>query len=335
MKINREEMLKVLESITPGLATKEMFEQSSCFAFEDGKVITFNDELCCMRDSPLKINGAVKAAPLLNLMRKLNDEVVDVDVDKNQMKVSAGGRKVEFAMEAEVMLPYSSVDTPEDWDDVNPEFFDAVESVNLCAGTDESEFELTCIHIHPDFVEACDRFRIERYELETGIDEETLVRSTTLKSIVGFGFTKMSKTGSWLHFKNPAGLVVAVRRFLDDYKNLDAFLQDSGSNQLSLPGNLSDAISNAEIFSSEHSVNYLTVQLKTNVMMITGKGPSGRYRERKKVVYEGPDEQFQIVPKMLLAISEKGNKCRIGNGKLFSEGEKSKHVVCTDVVYEE
>jgi len=44
MKINRQEFLDSLEMVKAGLSPREFIEQSSCFAFKEGEVLTFNDE---------------------------------------------------------------------------------------------------------------------------------------------------------------------------------------------------------------------------------------------------------------------------------------------------
>src|SRR5687768_12406403 len=58
MRVDRENLLRALESVTAGLAHREIIEQSGSFVFKDGNVITFNDEIACTATSPLKIQGA-------------------------------------------------------------------------------------------------------------------------------------------------------------------------------------------------------------------------------------------------------------------------------------
>jgi hypothetical protein len=67
-RINREEFLRNLESVEPGLSPREILEQSSCFIFQKGWIKTFNDEVACKIKSPLKLEGAVQAAPLLAIL---------------------------------------------------------------------------------------------------------------------------------------------------------------------------------------------------------------------------------------------------------------------------
>ena len=45
MKLNKADLQRALEIVKPGLANKEMIEHSTSFAFINGKVITYNDEI--------------------------------------------------------------------------------------------------------------------------------------------------------------------------------------------------------------------------------------------------------------------------------------------------
>ena len=59
--INRELFLEQLESVQPGLSTREIIEQSSCYVFRGGEVITFNDEIACSQKCDIGIEGAVRS----------------------------------------------------------------------------------------------------------------------------------------------------------------------------------------------------------------------------------------------------------------------------------
>ena len=45
MRVSREKLMQALEAVSPGLANRELIEQSSCFVFKSGMVMTFNDEV--------------------------------------------------------------------------------------------------------------------------------------------------------------------------------------------------------------------------------------------------------------------------------------------------
>lgn len=332
MVVNREATLKVLESVSPGLSPRDTIEQSSCLVFTGGRVVTFNEEILCSRVSPLAgIEGAVKAKPLLELLSKLPDEDVGIMQQGTNLLINGGKTKRScIAMETDVLLPIESVEEPSQWRDLSPEFAEAVNIVHTCASTDESQFALTCVHITENYMEACDRYQIARYAIPTGVSMPILVRAESLKRVVGFDMTEVSETDSWIHFRNPAGLRLSLRRFVDEYKDLSDFINVSNAEPIVLPGTLEEVISRAEIFSGENALgNHVTVQLRDGTIQIEGAGAWGWHKERRAVKYQGEALAFSISPKLLLTISRKSNECQIKEGRLFIDTGKFRYVTCT------
>jgi len=85
MQINKNELLKELESVTAGTSQREIVEQSSCFVFTKGKVYTYNDEIACQQETSLKIDGAIQASPFLALLRKIQDEQIKIGKKDNMV----------------------------------------------------------------------------------------------------------------------------------------------------------------------------------------------------------------------------------------------------------
>lgn len=331
IRVGREALLRVLESVSPGLSSREMIEQSSCYVFVDGQVYTFNDEVACYRKSPLRIEGAVKAKPLVELLSQLKEDDVLIEQTDGELLVRGKGRrKAGIRMEEKVRLSIEVLETPEKWRRLPPEFSEAITLVHSCASTDADQFTLTCVHIHPRYVEACDRFQIARYPLKTGVTEEILVRATSIKRICGFDMTEVSETPSWIHFRNPAGLTIACRRYLDDYQKLDAFITADGTTPVELPGGLAEVVAKAEIFSGENAAgNLVRVDLRSDRIIITGEGASGWFKEMKQVNFDGEPISFLISPKLLLEITRKSERCGVSNERLFVDGGSFVYASCT------
>jgi hypothetical protein len=329
MRLNREQLLRSLEAVAPGLATREAIEQSSCFVFQDGRVITFNDEIACSIDCEVGLDGAVAAKPLMDLLGKMTEEIINFEPKGGEVLVSGKRRRAGITLEADISLPVDSVEVPTEWNQLDPEFADAVAVVQQCASKDANQFALTCIHITPDCVEACDNFQLARYPLDTGVTKPCLVKRDSLKHVSGLGMTEVSETRVWIHFRNPSGLVLSVRREVMAYQELDAILDVAGT-PTTLPGGLSEAIERAEIFSGENSDNnVLVVVLKDNELRLRGVGATGWFEERKKVKWEGKPLRFNIAPKLLLDITEKTNDCFITEGRLKVDGGgKFTYVTC-------
>lgn len=338
MKVNREGLLKALLSLSPGLASREIIEQSSCIVFtEDGRAMSFNDEICASRRTPLNgIVGAIKAKNLLDLLTKMTEEDIDIEQVPGELliKGKGKGRKSGLRMEANVLLPVSAVDVPDasSWVELDPNFSEGVSIVHSCAGTEQTEFVTVCVHIHPDWLEATDKLQIARYPIKTGVSRSTLVRAESIRKILGYDMTMINETPSWIHFKNPSGLIISIRRDLSEYYELDQYLKSDGTVPVTLPGGLEEAVAKAEIFSSESSTgNLVSVDLKPGWILIEGTGPSGYYKERQEVVYDGQPFKFAIAPRLLVEISKKSSDCRVSSTRLFIDGGKFLYATSTKV----
>lgn len=322
MKINRENLLNDLNLVKAGLSAREFIEQSSCFTFKDGKVMTFNDEVACRKAVDLKITGAVQAQSLLEILAKLEEEELLVEETDGELEFRGKRKMFGVVKDAEIFLPIDRVEMPDKWTPLPKEFTEAVGLVQHCASTDQSRFLLTCIHLSPDLVEACDNHQVMRVAIKTGLTSDILVRATSLEPLTTLGMTKVAMTKSWIHFKNEEGLVYSCRRYVEDYPVLDKLFEVKG-HKVSLPKGLVQASERASVFASDKLGDpTVKVVLQEDMIEVAGEGLTGWYRERKKVSYTGPRLEFLIAPQLLQHISQKYDEAYIGTDKLRVKGER-------------
>ncbi len=328
MKIKREVLLKKLEAVSAGLAKKALIDQSQCFVFKDGHVHTFNDEIACFVEVKLEVEGAVSAEPVLNLLRRLKEDEMDVSQDRGELKIKGKGRRAGISMEDEVLLSIEGLEKPGKWKKLPKDFVEAARIVGVCAGTDESQFASTCVHIHPKWIEASDNEQIIRYPIKTGVKKSILVRWTSLKNIVGLGMTKVSLTEDWIHFLNDDGLVLSCRRNEANYPDLKPYLGISGS-KVTLPKGLGEAVEKAEVFcGDEIGDSVVKVCLADGKLLLEGRGTTGWYQEKKKVDYDGDPLEFLVAPSLLVELSKHSHECFICDGGMKVETDKFTYVSC-------
>jgi hypothetical protein len=321
------------------LTNKELVAQSSCFVFSNGRICTFNEEVLCSTESPLgSITGAVTAKPLLDLLSRLPDDELEVETRVNEkasgkvyeLYVRGKDRRSGVRMEPDVLLPVDSVEIPNEWLELDPEFCEALRVVHPCTSKDTEEFGLTCVHITPDFVEACDRFQIARYPVSCPITDDILIRGTSAAKIAPMAATALCATSSWLHFRNAAGVVISCRRFAEDYRDLGRHLDKADAVKITLPGGLEEVVSKAEVFSGENSIgDVLLIEIRKDEIRIKGEGASGWYQERKSVPYEGTEVSFYVKPSLLVAVSKKSNECFLAGKRLLIDGMKFSYMALT------
>jgi len=329
MKISREKLLNQLEAVSVGLAKIEELEQSGHFVFRDGKVFTFNDEIAAATDCDLGIVGAIAAKPMLTLLQKLSEEELDVGIVENELKIK-GKRKRAGLTISDIRLPLDVLDDPSTYEPIPiPEkFFEAIELVGGCACKDQDYFFLTCIHIHPEWIEASDSYQIARYKLSSGFSESVLIKQTTIKQITNLDLVKYSLSDGWIHFYDDAGLTVSVRKHSGNYTDLSDLFKFSGTKTV-LPKNMGKILDKAKVFAADNLDNEVIVKLTSGLIEIKGQNDSGWYAEQQKIEYDGEPLSFGVSCKLLSEIATRNDKCLIGEGKLKVQTKDWVYSVCT------
>jgi len=341
-KVHRIQLLQNLEAVQPGLSKKEKYEQSTCYIFLGGKVYTYNDQIACRAKTglPKDLEGAVQAKPLLQALGLMKDDDVEIDIVDNEFHVCSADPKKkekkrsyrEFAvrMDPEITLPVEKVERPEkdDWKPLHENFSEAIATVQGCAGTDESQFAFTCIHIASKWIEACDNNQLTRFRLKTGVKVPIILKRDSIRHITPLDMTHFAETEVWIHFKNPSGIELACKRNTDKYPKLEAYLEATGTPTI-LPKGIAEAANFTETFSKEvKDHNLVVVTLKPGRMVIKGTGVSGWASEPKKVKYNGPPIAFSIAPSLLAEITKKHTECQISKDHLRVDGGKWTYISC-------
>lgn len=331
MRYNRADLLAKLAAVQPGLAKREIEEQSSCFVFKDNRVLTYNGEVACALECKADFECAVAAEPLMALLTKLPDEELEIGPGKpGELAVAGKGKKAGIQMEATVMLPYDKVELAGNWVPLEKTWLEGVDVVQQCAGSniDKIGFALTCVHIHPEYLEACDNYQVARYRVGTPIARRTLVRQSSLRHLPQLGVHEMSESKAWLHFRNASGLTFSCRRYLDEYHPVDAALAKDGGIKATLPGGLAEAVGVAQIFSADNPNDRVLIELRPNKLRISGRGPRGNYSEVKAVVYDGEAISFLISPKLINGVTQRHTECLLLPGRLVVDTGKYIYMTC-------
>lgn len=334
MQMKREEFLQKLESVEPGLIRNRQAEQEDCFVFKGGDIITYNAEVCCRIRSDLDITGAVCAAPLLELVRKLSADEIEVEATEAEFQVKAGKERCGVRMEKEILLPVQHVEPPTEFKPLSPAFSEALETVCDCAydGPDAQMFAVKCVHISPKFLEATDLSQAIRFSIETPVSKATLVKRSSLEKLANLDPCEMAESAAWLHFRNKAGLVYSCRRSLETaYKDLSKLYDIGKAEQLALPEGLEEAVQKAEVFSKEDiDFNRVHVKLMSGKVRVKGMGSRGWYSRTSAVKYTGKEFSFIMSPKLLSKIAKEHRDCEVTENRLRVRGGSFVYIAALD-----
>ena len=321
MRLKREQLLHRLQQVSPGIASREILEQSASFVFSKGKIVTFNDEILCEADFDCGVEGSVHATPLLNLLGKMADEDVEISANESDFLVTGKNSRAGVRMNKEILLPYDSVEAPGKWHPLHGEFNEAIEVVQGSASKDDLNFNLTCIHLSPKYIEASDGYQLTRYIIATGLEHDCLIKKDSAKNFVGLGMTQVSEGKNWIHFRSN-DMRIACRRWVQEYIDLDEVINFTGK-KTTLPGGLAEAVDKAEVFSTDNaSENLVLIQIKQGKLRLKGEGAHGWYEERKKIEYDGDPISFMIPPRLLAEVTKRTNDCEITAERLKIDAGK-------------
>jgi hypothetical protein len=324
--INKIELLSALESTQSGLSSAELALQSDRFVFKNGRVITFNREVCCRVKGPLpaEVCCAVAGGSLLEGIRRIPDDELVIQITSDTFAVTGSKSKL-FAdanLDPAVTLQYDVVDKPEEWSDLPVDFGDALGLVGGCAAKNsEPSAVLRRVHFDGRFAQASDRHQMARYEVPLQCKLPFQIHRDAVKCLASLGCSRFAETEGWVHFKNPDGLVVSCCRYTDPFPSLSTFFEIRGEG-VTLPKDLIQATDLAGKFSGENKADdHVRVDLRPGKVRVVGTGYSGKGGVRgRKLKYDGPPLSFRISPETFKQVVDKYSECEITEEALRIDG---------------
>jgi len=341
MKIAGDVLRKRLMEVTPGLDDKEQVAQSSKFAFQGGRVITFNDEITCSAESPFgdEVEGVVSSRPLLALLGRLKEGskvVATVPESGKHLDLQIGKKeRVRLVMDAEIVLPLDAIETPDesDWRKLPDDFMEALGVVLKSVSNNDTNLQLSCVHFHPEFLEACDNSQLLRWAMDAGVSESYQVRGRSLSELLQSGVTEIAESSAWLHFrKEGTSYTMSIRRWCEKVQNLDNILVCNGE-KVKLPEGLAEIAMRAAIFSGDDPIDAenMQIDLKKGSMRVRGESDEGQYEKVIDLEYAGSPLSFCIAPSLLVEITRRSNEGVIDGSKMKIETDQFQYVVCLTV----
>lgn len=323
MEIEKNELKKALEIVKPGLANKEIVEQTTSFAFIDGKVVTYNDEISISHPvKGLEVGGAIKAEELYSFLSKVKKDTIDVVIEDERVLLKSGRAKAGFLLEAEVSLPLDEeIAKKGKWKLLPKNFLEALSFAAQSCSKNMSDPKLTCAHINENgSIEATDNYRIVKYKVDGEMPlSSTLIPATSAVEVVKLNPNKVSKGDGWIHFKNKDQTIISCRVFNETFVDIDSIISVKGEKiKIKLPGNLENVLDTAHIFAKRKSVLDESVEIKiTNKkIIVSSESETAEFSESIPLKYKGATISFKITPYLLKDIIQKTLICYIMKDRL-------------------
>jgi len=326
MKINKAQLTKALEIVKPGLANKEMIEQSTSFAFIGEKVVTYNDEISISHPVPgLELKGAIKADELYKLLNKIKQEQVEFELTENEIIIKTGKTTVGLTLQHEVKLPLEEIGAITKWKTLPKDFIDNIKFAVLAVSNDMSRPILTCIHVTDEGAyESSDGFKLLRIAGEKMPVKSFLLPATTVAQIIKVSPDHIAEGQGWIHFQNSKnGTILSCRIFEDQYPNVAPLLVVKKGIDLILPNTITEILDRASVFSKrDHfSDEQIILTICAKKIKIESASETGWFEEEIPIRYDGEEVFFAITPYLLGDILNRTKTCTLSDNRITFKEE--------------
>ncbi len=306
MNVNKKQLQEALEIVKPGLANKEIIEQATSFAFLNGRVMTYNDEISISQPlEGLSIEGAIEADKLYKFLAKVKKDDVDVEIKDNELLLVSGRAKAGLTLMSEVKLPLEEVSTIGDWHDLPKEFIRLMKFAMTSCSTNMSRPVLTCVNVTKDgLIFASDNYRLIQCDLREEMPtKELLIPATSVMEMVKIDPTQIAEGNGWVHFKNERDTIFSCRVLDDKYPSIGGYLKVDGI-QINLPKTISEVLDRAAVFAKrEHMLDeWIKLTAENNRLKVRSEATIGWFEEEVNMKFDHEKVEFSVTPYLLREI---------------------------------
>lgn len=335
--ISRSALTSALLQVKPGLANKDIVEQSTHFIFDKGVVWTFNDKITITREVPINAVGAVRAKEFYDLLVKMPDDSLDVSVNDGKMTIKGDGREVEIQIDPEIRMQKPQVANVKssEWKKLPEDFVEAVKFCVFSASKNMARPELTCIYIEEGDCVSTDGFRATCREMKSDVEAPFMIPADAALQLSKYNPTSyyLGDRG-WLHFMNNEGTLFSCRTITESkYPEAIWDLFNVEGNKVKLPDGFLSIVDRAqtlvtEDFNLDRTVN---IKIASGKIKCIGQGRAGKFSEQHAIEWSGEPIDIHIHPDFLMAILRHLDTMIVGKGdyegRVLFQGEGFEHMI--------
>lgn len=334
MKINKEQLIKTMDLVKPGLSTKDLIEFTDSFSFADDLLTTFNDEICIRAPFKSGIEGAIKAEKFIQVCNKLAaDKNGDFDIKQkdNELLIRGKRTKAGLVFNPEGALPLEEIGSlPEKWSKLPKNFLEGIRLSTFCASTDASLPVITCIYITNTILQTTDRYRAFKFNLSEKIKSPFLLPANCASIIIKYPIIKYAIGRNWAHFKTAEGLIISSRIYNETFPDISKFYNQKGI-EISFPKNTLQALEKAGVFCEGESISdhLVTVVISSKKTWFKSQSAAGWFEETIPFRNKGIDAQisFEININFLADILKTAKTCKYNDETISFSCDDWEHII--------
>ena len=329
MKVNKSKLQEALGIVRPGLAKKEQVEQSTSFAFINGKVVTYDDDVSFSHPvTGLELEGAIESDKLYLLLTKIKpnknqkEEELDIDIEikGNEVLITSGRIKAGLALQSEIKLPLKEeLEGKGKWKKLPDDFLKFAAMCLPSCSTVKTKAKMGCVHVNKEgFIEASDGHRITHCEFPEQFPINTfLLPSKATRLMLNLQPTSIAEGKGWVHFKTTYGTILSCRLMDDVFPDTAPHITGKGK-RIVFPRSINEVLERASVFTSDDLID---VHLEDQKLKISAKFETGWFKEEVSSKYEDEVIHFKINPSLLKGILKETQSGELAKNKMLFRGQ--------------
>lgn len=333
MKINRQELINILNSIKPGLSKKAIVEQATHFIFTGHEIITYNDRICIIYPFTTDFSCSVPAEEFYKILSNIHREEISIDYKEQKLYIKAKGINAGIVTDTGdsilKMVDILDLDYAIEFQNDIPEDF--IHGMSMCmfsASKDMTIPVLSCLFVNGKNIASTDDYRISQYKMKSRIKGKFLIPATSVMELVKFDIVKYSILDSWVFFFTKENMCFCAKTIKGDFPDYEPFIKDFDEISIALPEDSKEMIEAACILSEGDTEQdkEIDIQIKDNIISIKGENKIGWVESQTSVKFDN-NAKFCINPFFLLKILNKTNIMHLADNKVMFKSVNFKHVI--------
>jgi len=336
MIAEKSNLVKVFQSVKPGLAKRDIIEQFTHFIFTGSEVMTYNDEICISHPLKTDFQCSVSAEELYKTLMSIQGEAT-VTMEKKEDELSIRTSKTEAGIsimaggQAEEMIQLLNLRSLEGkWEELPKDFLEGMSLCMFSASTDMTSGIATCVRIKGDSLVSSDESRISKYTLNKETSMDTLIPARNIKELTNYENLKYFHISDrWAHFKTEDGVTFSSRTMEGEYPEVEKYLEVEGID-VEMPMDLKTNIDSITFMTDgKHDIDkQVKIEVSKNQIRVRAKKDIGWIN--KIIDVEKLDKgsfNFDINPIFLSQILEKATVMVIGENVAKFSRKGFNHVI--------
>lgn len=288
MKVNRKNLMSVLQALRPGLAKQGSVVQLAHFISTGKEIITFSGKVCIRYPFDL-FPFCVPGDEFYKILDKMNDETIEISEENHKLHIVGANTEAVIstlledddlvvqgleAINTEISTPRSKL--PED-------FISAVFFTMFSTSRDASSAALNCIYFTEDNAMSTDNSRASWYIMKDKVPEPFLLAQKSAEELVKFpNINEVVITKNWAHFFNPDGVTFSCTLVKSLTPNIPKMFENADEEGLTeLPKTLRDIINDISFLATEDKTSkYVTVSIDGKGVMCKAERELGWIKKK-------------------------------------------------------